>query len=63
MRIIHSHGFPEDERRQARAVIYSNIVIAFKVLLDIMKAEKIDYENDKTRVGGSSAAIYCSSSN
>ena len=50
MRIIHSQGFPEDERHQTRAVIYSNIVVAFKVLLDIMKAEGISYEHDRTRV-------------
>lgn len=51
MRIIHSRGFPEEERHQTRAVIYSNIVIAFKVLLDIMNAEDIDFENEeKTKV-------------
>jgi guanine nucleotide-binding protein subunit alpha len=50
MRIIHSGGFPEDERRQTRAVIYSNLVIAFKVLLDIMRAEQIDFELENTKV-------------
>jgi guanine nucleotide-binding protein subunit alpha len=50
MRIIHSGGFPEDERRQTRAVIYSNVVIAFKVLLDIMRTESIDFEQEKTKV-------------
>lgn len=49
MRIIHSGGFPEDERRQNRAVIYSNMVVAFKVLLDIMKTEQIDFENEETK--------------
>lgn len=47
MRIIHDRGFPEEERRQTRAVIYSNIVIAFKVLLDIMNAENIKFENEE----------------
>ncbi|KAJ5748439.1 uncharacterized protein N7511_010135 [Penicillium nucicola] len=47
MRIIHSRGFPEEERHTTRAVIYSNIVIAFKVLLDIMNAEGIDFENEE----------------
>lgn len=50
MRIIHSGGFPEEERHQTRAVIYSNIVIAFKVLLDIMNAEHIKFQNPKTKV-------------
>lgn len=53
MRIIHSGGFPEDERRQTRAVIYSNLVIAFKVLLDIMRAENIDFQLEKTQVTSS----------
>ncbi|PKX88198.1 guanine nucleotide-binding protein subunit alpha [Aspergillus novofumigatus IBT 16806] len=42
-------GFPEDERRQTRAVIYSNLVIAFKVLLDIMRTEQIDFELENTK--------------
>jgi guanine nucleotide-binding protein subunit alpha len=52
MRIIHAGGFPEDERCQTRAVIYSNIVIAFKVLLEIMRAENIDFQVEKTKVRG-----------
>lgn len=50
MRIIHSGGFPDEERHQTRAVIYSNIVVAFKVLLDIMNGEGIEFENEKTKV-------------
>lgn len=51
MRIIHSGGFPDDERRQNRAVIYSNIIVAFKILLDIMDTEQIPFQEEKTRVG------------
>lgn len=50
MRIIHSGGFPEEERHQTRAVIYSNLVIAFKVLLDIMNTEDIQFERATTKV-------------
>lgn len=50
MRIIHAGGFPEDERHQTRAVIYANLIIAFKVLLDIMNAEHISFEHDSTKV-------------
>lgn len=50
MRIIHSGGFPEEERHQTRAVIFSNLVIAFKVLLDIMNSESIDFEHETTKV-------------
>ncbi|ODM22076.1 Guanine nucleotide-binding protein alpha-2 subunit [Aspergillus cristatus] len=49
MRIIHSGGFPDDERHQTRAVIYANLIIAFKVLLDIMNAEHINFEHDSTK--------------
>lgn len=50
MRIIHKGGFPTDERYQTRAVIYSNLVVAFKVLLDIMNADEIEYAHENTRV-------------
>lgn len=50
MRIIHSGGFPEDERRQTRAVIYSNLVVAFKVLLEIMESQEIAFEFEKSKV-------------
>jgi guanine nucleotide-binding protein subunit alpha len=51
MRIIHSGGFPNDERLQTRAVIYSNLVVAFKVLLDIMNTQKIDFHDEASKVG------------
>lgn len=50
MRIIYSDGFSEDERRQTRAVVYSSIIVAFKVLLDIMSAKNIDFETTRARV-------------
>ena len=50
MRIIHAGGFPVEERTSNKAVIYSNMVVAFKVLLDIMKTEEIDFESDDTLV-------------
>lgn len=50
MRIIHSGGFPQDEREQNRAVIYSNLIVAFKVLMDIMNNQKIDFEKEENKV-------------
>jgi guanine nucleotide-binding protein subunit alpha, other len=50
MRILYSSGFQEDERIQVRAVIYSNVLIAFRVLLEIMQDERIGYDDEKTRV-------------
>jgi G-protein alpha subunit len=51
MRIIHSGGFPSDERRQTRGVIYSNIVIAFRVLLEIMETQNINIDFESSKVG------------
>ena len=47
MRIIHSSGFQEDERVQLKAVIYSNVVIAFRVLLEIMHDEKLGFADPR----------------
>jgi guanine nucleotide-binding protein subunit alpha, other len=46
MRIIHSSGFQDDERVQVKAVIFSNIIIAFRVLYEIMQDEKIAFEDE-----------------
>lgn len=46
MRIIHSSGFQDDERIQVKAVIFSNVVVAFRVLYEIMQDEKIDFEEE-----------------
>lgn len=50
MRIIHSGGFPVDERRQTRGVIYSNIIVAFKVLVDIIEAQHIEFASSSSKV-------------
>lgn len=48
MRIIHSSGFQEDEKIQTRAVIYSNVIVACKVLLEIVENQGIAFEHDVT---------------
>lgn len=50
MRIIHRRGFPDEERRQIRAVIYSNVIVAFRVLLDIMVTENFAFQEEKTKI-------------
>lgn len=47
MRIIHSSGFQDDERVQIKAVIFSNLVVAFRVLSEIMQDENIDFEQER----------------
>jgi len=49
MRIMHSNGFQEDEKVQTRAVIFSNVVVACKVLLEIMENQRINFENEATQ--------------
>lgn len=49
MRIIHSSGFQEDEKIQTRAVIYSNVIVACKVLLEIVGNQRIEFENVATQ--------------
>jgi len=49
MRIIHHNGFSADERRQIKAVIYSNIIVAFRVLLEIMETENIPFLDEKLK--------------
>lgn len=50
MRIIHHQDFLNEERRQTRAVIYFNMVVAFRFLLEIMDDEGFDFQNEKTRL-------------
>lgn len=59
MRIIHSGGFPIDERRQTRAVIYSNMIVAFKLLIEIMEAENISFEHEATEVRMTISLVVC----
>lgn len=48
MRIIHSTGFEDDEKYQTRAVIYSNIIVACKALLETMQYKKVAFTNSIT---------------
>ncbi|KIY01964.1 uncharacterized protein Z520_02102 [Fonsecaea multimorphosa CBS 102226] len=47
MRIIHSSGFQDDERVQVKAVIFSNVVVAFRVLYEIMQDEGIEFADEQ----------------
>lgn len=49
MRIIHSSGFEQDEKIQTRAVIYGNVVVACKILLEIMDSQNIAYAEETTK--------------
>ncbi|KAI4127729.1 MAG: hypothetical protein LQ347_004473, partial [Umbilicaria vellea] len=50
MRIIHTGGFHLDERKEARQVIFSNLVVAYKIIIEEMKDMDIEFENKQSVV-------------
>lgn len=46
MRLIHTDGFPLHERKEVRQVIFSNLVVAFKIIGDEMRELGLSYDND-----------------
>ncbi|KAJ6104862.1 G protein complex alpha subunit GanA [Penicillium sp. IBT 16267x] len=46
MRIIYSGGFSENERLQARAIIFINLITAFTTLLRIMEEENLNFSTE-----------------
>ncbi|KAL9631481.1 MAG: hypothetical protein Q9204_004213 [Flavoplaca sp. TL-2023a] len=44
MRIIYSEGFHVEERKEIRQVIFSNMVVAFKIIAEEMREIGLDYE-------------------
>lgn len=45
MRIIYSEGFHLDERKEIRQVIFSNMIVAFKIIAEEMRELGQDYQN------------------
>lgn len=50
MRIIYSEGFRMDERKEVRQVIFSNMIVAFKIIAEEMRELGLEYENEKSQV-------------
>ena len=50
MRLIHTDGFPLHERKEVRQVIFSNMVVAFKIIAEEMRDLGLTYENSDTEV-------------
>lgn len=46
---MHSNGFQDDEKMQTRAIIYSNVIVTCKILLDIMDSQRIGFANNTSR--------------
>lgn len=50
MRLIYAQGFSKDEKGEWRAIIFNNILSAFKVILDAMEELDIGFENPQNDV-------------
>ena len=50
MRTMHTNGFQVNERQQLKAVIYSNMIISFRIFLEIMQSEGIEFGEEKTKM-------------
>ena len=50
MRIIYSEGFRLDERKEVRQVIFSNMIVAFKIIAEEMRELGLEYQNEKSSV-------------
>lgn len=58
MRIIYSEGFRLDERKEVRQVIFSNMIVAFKIIAEEMRELGLDYENEGSPVSNRMNAGY-----
>lgn len=50
MRLIHAGGFTQDDRKQWRAIIFSNLVQAFEVVIKAMEEQDTQFENPNNSV-------------
>lgn len=50
MRIIYSEGFHLDERKEVRQVIFSNMIVAFKIIAEEMRELGVNYEQPESEV-------------
>jgi hypothetical protein len=56
MRLIHQDGFGEQERKLVRQVIFSNMVVAFKIIAEEMVDLGMTYARPDTQVSVRSLA-------
>ena len=50
MRIIYAEGFHLDERKEVRQVIFSNMIVAFKIIAEEMRELGVNYERPESEV-------------
>lgn len=51
MRLIYSQGFSKSEKEEWRAIIFNNILTAFRVILDAMEELEIPFDDQFNSVG------------
>jgi guanine nucleotide-binding protein subunit alpha len=57
MRLLYASGFSKNEREDYRCIIFSNILNAFKILVDAMEQLEITFENKENEVSFTSTRI------
>ena len=50
MRLIYTDGFGTHERKEVRQVIFSNMVVAFKIIGEEMRDLGLDFEHSDSLV-------------
>jgi guanine nucleotide-binding protein subunit alpha, other len=50
MKLIYAQGFSKSEKEEWRAIIFNNILSAFKVILDAMEELDIEFDNQENSV-------------
>jgi len=50
MRLIYAQGFSKSEKEEWRAIIFNNLLTAFKVVLDAMEELGIQFDNSANDV-------------
>jgi hypothetical protein len=50
MKLIYASGFSKSEKEEWRAIIFSNILNAFKVIVDAMEEMGIDFDHKRNDV-------------
>lgn len=50
MRIIYSEGFHLEERKEIRQVIFSNMIVAFKIVAEEMREFNQEYQYPESEV-------------
>ena len=50
MRLIYAEGFHLEERKEIRQVIFSNMIVAFKIIAEEMRELGVEYQNRQSHV-------------